>query len=269
MSHMVRRAALVLTAALALPAPAGAQEDAHGPWGHLPIFPSSLACADLPVFGAGVPDAPRIVAAQDGNAELRTVFADPDVLTLDRGTGAGVQVGQQFFVRRLLKGPSRSDISPRFPGFIHTVAWIAVTAADERFALAKVSRACDVIRAGDYLEPFAMPALPTAFAPAGKVQWPDMAKILYGRDGRGSMANGDIFSIDRGSSKGLTAGTRMVFYRDIRRGGPLVEVGEGITVAVTPEVATVVATSVKDTLRTGDWVAIRSAEPPATGGGRQ
>jgi hypothetical protein len=266
MTPMVRRAALVLTVALALPATAGAQVDAHGPWGHLPIFPSSLACADLPVFGAGVPDAPRIVTVQDGNAELRTVFAAPDVLTLDRGTTAGVQVGQQFFVRRLLKGPSRSDISPRFPGFIHTVAWISVTAADERFGLAKVVRACDVIRPGDYLEPFAMPTLPTAAAPGGKVQWPDMAKILYGRDGRGSMANGDLFSIDRGSSKGLTAGTRLVFYRDIRRGGPLVEVGEGVALAVTPDVATVVAPSVNDTLRTGDWVAIRSAEGAAPSG---
>jgi hypothetical protein len=269
MTHMVRRAALVLTAALAVPAIAGAQEDAHGPWGHLPVFPSTLACADLPVFGAGVPDAPRIIAAQDGNAELRTVFADPDVLTLDRGTSAGVQVGQQFFVRRLMKGPTRSDISPRFPGFIHTVAWISVSAADERFALATVTRACDILRAGDYLEPFTMPALPTAFAPSGTPNWPDMAKILYGRDGRASMANGDLFSIDRGSNKGLTAGMRMVFYRDIRSGGPLVELGEGIAVAVTPEVATVVATSVKDTLRTGDWVAIRGTDAPATGGGQK
>ena len=266
---MVRRAALVLATALALPAPAVAQADAHSPWGHLPVFPSTLACADLPVFGTGEPDAPRIIASQDGNAELRTVFANPDELTLDRGTGGGVQVGQQYFVRRLMKGPSRENISPRFPGFLHTVAWITVTAADERFALAHVTRACDIIRAGDYLEPFAMPALPTAFAPAGPPQWPDMAKILYGRDGRASMANGDLFSIDRGSNKGLTAGMRLVFYRDIGRGGPLVEIGEGIAVAVTPEVATVVATSVKDTLRNGDWVAVRSTEPAAAGGGRK
>jgi hypothetical protein len=270
MSHMVRRAALVLTAALAVPATAGAQADAHGPWGHLPVFPSSLACADVPVFGTGLPDSPRIIAVQDGNAQLRTAYADPDVLTLDRGTGAGVEVGQQFFVRRVTKGPSRQEPSARFPGAVHTAAWITVVAADERYALAKVVRACDVIRPGDYLEPYAQPTLPTAWTPAnGAPGYPDMAKVLFGRDGRLEFANGDVFAIDRGSSKGLTAGTRLVFYRDIRRGGPLVEVGEGVTVAVTAETATVAATSVKDSLRAGDWVAIRSAEPPTTGGGRQ
>jgi hypothetical protein len=257
---MVRRAALVLTVVLAAPAAAGAQVDAHGPWGHLPVFPAGLACTDVPVFAADVPDAPKIIAVQDGNASLRTAFADPDVLTLDRGTAAGVQVGQQFFVRRVTKGPTRQEITPRTPGALHTAAWITVTAADERYALAKVVRACDVIRPGDHLEPFAAPVLPTALGPNGTPGYPDMAKIMFGTDLRQSFGNGDMFAIDRGSSKGLSAGTRVVFYRDIRRGGPLVEVGEGVAVAVTADTATVAATTVKDSLRSGDWVAIRGAE---------
>jgi hypothetical protein len=68
---------------------------------------------------------------------------------------------------------------------------------------------------------------------------------------------GDFVSIDRGSSTGLTTGTRVAFYHDRQIGAPLVEVGTGIVLEVAAETAKVVLDSARFVVRTDDYWAIR------------
>lgn len=254
---MLHTAAPLATIALVLTATqAAAQPAPSGPFGRLPVSTMTLACTDVPAALSDVPAA-RVLAVQDGSANKREAAAGVDVLTLSGGTSAGLNVGDTYAVRR--RGEATHDAA-RLPTRVpvaRTVAWVTVTAADERYALAHIERACDAVLPGDAVEPAVEVALPATLGPSGPPMWPDMAKVLFGRDGRRTFANGDVFSIDRGTARGVVPGTRMVFYRDTRRNGPLVEVGQGVALTSTADSSTVVLTTVLDAVRSGDWVAIR------------
>jgi hypothetical protein len=256
----MRRIAPVCAVLVVLAAgPAAAQSplppDAFGALG---VYPKRLGCSDLPVHGEPRP-AHRIPAAHEGDAKLRRAFAIPDTVLIPGGTSVGLEPGQQFFVRRLLTSPDRVKPSLDRPGMVHTAGWITVTASDDFSAIARIDYACDGFLAGDYLEPFTPTPLPTAVADEGATQFADMGRLLFGTDGRRAFANGDLIVINRGSSHGVTAGSRLTIFRDPKTGGPLVEVGRAIVLAAAGDTATVIADRVRDALYAGDWVGTQAA----------
>src|SRR5207247_7928458 len=60
----------------------------------------AVACAPPPAFGTPT-GVPHVIGVQD--TVPRRLFGSRDLLVVDAGTGAGIQLGQEFFVRR----PSR------------------------------------------------------------------------------------------------------------------------------------------------------------------
>src|ERR1043166_8514381 len=81
---------------------------------------------------------------------------------LRAGRHNGIQVGQEFFVRRLQKERDQV-VSRETPGTVRTTGWIRVYAVDDEMSLVTIQYACDSVEPGDYLEPFAVPtALPRA-----------------------------------------------------------------------------------------------------------
>lgn len=228
-----------------------------GAFGALGMYPKRLSCADLPTFSEPRPTH-RLLAAHDGDTRLRRTYANPDTLTIPGGTSAGLQVGQQYFVRRLLTAPDHAKPSAAAPGMVHTAGWITITAADEHAALARIDHACDGFIKDDYLEPFRPAAMPAAVADLGPPTFDDMGQLMFGNDGRRSFANGDLVVINRGSTHGVTAGARLAIFRDVKTGGPLVPVGQAIVLTVGADTATVIADRVRDVLAAGDWVAAQS-----------
>jgi hypothetical protein len=236
---------------------ASAQEPVGpGSFGTLGMYPKRLSCADLPTYSEPRPTH-RLLAAHEGDAKLRRAFAAPDMLAIPGGTSAGLQVGQQFFVRRLLTSPNHEKPSVDTPGMVHTAGWVTVVGSDEFAALARIDHACDGFLKGDYLEPFVAVPLPAAVATQGAPKFDDMGQLLFGNDGRRSFANGDLIIINRGSQHRVTAGARLGIFRDTRTGGPLVLVGQGIVLTVGGDTATVIADRVRDVLLTGDWVGLQ------------
>ena len=232
-----------------------------GAFGALGMYPKRLSCADLPVFSAPRPEH-RLTAAHEADAKLRRSFAPPDTLMLPGGTAAGLQTGQQYFVRRLLLSPHHEKPSAAVPGMVHTAGWVTIIGADGFSALARIDHACDHFLKGDYLEPFTAAAMPAAVAAPGAPQFSDMGQLLFGSDGRRSFANGDLIVINRGSQHGLTAGARLSVFRDVKTGGPLVPVGHAIVLTVAGDTATVIADRVRDALAAGDWVGKDGAPRP-------
>lgn len=224
-------------------------------FGTLGMYPKRLSCADLPVYSSPVP-VHRLASAHEPDAKLRRAFAQPDTLTLPGGTTAGLQTGQQYFVRRLLLSPNHEKPSAAVPGMVHTAGWVTIVGSDSFAALARIDHACDGFLMGDYLEPFTPGPMPTAVAAPGTPQFTDMGRLLFGNDGRRSFANGDLIVINRGSSHGLMAGARLSVFRDTKRGGPLVPVGHAIVLTVAGDTATVIADRVRDALAAGDWVGL-------------
>lgn len=252
----MRRVALLCALMVGVGTAASAQNLPANAFGSLGIYPKRLSCSDLPTYSEPKPEH-RLASAHEGDGKLRRQFAAPDTLMIPGGTSAGLQVGQQYFVRRLLLSPTREKPSAKTPGTVHTAGWITIVGADNFAALARIDHACDGFLKGDFLEPFAAASLPASVEAPGDTKFDDMGKLLFGNDGRRSFANGDLIVINRGSSHGVTAGARLGVYRDVKSGGPLVPVGQAIVLTVGADTATVIADRVRDSLTAGDWVGVQ------------
>ena len=257
----MRTSALFFSAVFAAAVPAAAQQPlitlAPPPapiYGPRTVIPASLACVDVPVTAHQA--APLHIAAPHTGDAHEFSYRD-DVVVLNGGTPEGLMPGQRFFARRLLPPRSGAPVSEFDPGLVHTAGWLTVIAADEHSALARIDYACDAVAAGDYLEPYVEPTLPEAVATATESDFSNLARVLQGRDRHESFGAGDFLSINRGASQNITAGTRVAFYRDRRNGTPLVEIGTGIVMEVSPDTAKVVVDRARVVVQEGDYVAIR------------
>jgi hypothetical protein len=241
-------------ALLALTAPVIAQRAPAPALTGLPAEVISLACAPTIVYEP--PPMPlRVTGGQD--TIVRRSHAPGDLVTINAGTRNGIEVGQQYFVRRALVS-RREPITRETPASVRTTGWIQIWAVDDTMSLATISHACETIDVGDYLEPFALPQVPTPSAERPRAQRENYGRVLMGQDRRRTFAKGDYFGVDRGSDHGVERGMRFVLYRDKRtKGNFLFELGEAIAVDVKPDSATLQVTVALDAIHEGDYVAMR------------
>jgi hypothetical protein len=243
-----------LTVLLTAIAPAAAQRGPAPETTHLSADVLALAC--MPTLTYGLPPMPlRVTGGQD--SFVRRVYGPGDLVTINAGLDNGIEVGQEFYARRVQLQNSRM-VTRGAPGVIRTTGWIRVYAVDDRMALATITHACDTIETGDYLEPFVLPAVPPVAADAPRPQRENYGRILIGSDRRTSFGRGDFMIVDRGSDHGVTPGSQFVVYRDKRQAENfLYELGEAVAVDVKPETSTLRVTLSRDAFRAGDYVALR------------
>ena len=247
-------ALLVAAGVVAVVLPAFAQRaSAPKPTG-LPPEVLSLACN--PTLVHETPMTPlRVTGSQE--SFVRTTFAPGDLLTINAGTDNGIEVGQEFFTRRLIPLERRA-ISRDNPATVRTTGWIRVYAVDDEMSLATVTFACDSLELDDYLEPFVVPTIPTISTDKPKPQRDNYAHVVIGNENRSSFGRGDSFVVDQGSDHGITVGAQFVVYRDKReKGNFLFELGEAVAINVRPESSTLRATLSRDAFAVGDLVALR------------
>ena len=272
MSLTTRPTLVVLTAALlAAATPLLAQRGPAPEMTHLP--PDVIAQACSPTLAFDRPLASLLITGGQ-DASTRHVYGPGDLVTINAGSDNGIEVGQEYYVRRL-QAPRGSSISRANPASIRTAGWVRVYAVDKTMSLVTVSHACDVIDVGDYLEPFSLPRLSVPDANPPKPQKENYGHILIGTDRRTMFAKNDFFTVDRGSDHGVTLGARFIVYRDKRRMETLYlsaikelpdsittpeflyEMGEAVVVDVKPEVSTVRALFAREAFLSGDFVALR------------
>jgi hypothetical protein len=246
--------ALCAAAMLAVAMPVAAQRGPAAAPSHVPADVLALACS--PTVTSQAPAASlHVTGGQD--AAMRWVYAPGDLVTLDAGKQRGIEVGQQFYVRRLQR-LNRQSISSRTPATIHTAGWLRIYAVDDTMSLATIEHACDSIEVGDYLEPFALPDVHAAAEGAGAPEKDHYARVMLGTDLRQTFGKGDFFIINRGSREGVAPGTRFVVYRDKRAAQNfLFELGEATAVEVKADTATLQVTLSRDAIAEGDLVAQR------------
>ena len=250
-----RYAIAVIAWALLAAAPVAAQRTSLPPSTHLAPEVLALACAPGMTFEQ--PPTPlRITGGQD--SFTRQTYAPGDLLTINAGTDNGIEVGQEYYVRRI-QPAERRPVTRANPATIRTTGWIRVYAVDKQMSLATVVHACDTINVTDFLEPFVVPQVPTPADTARvKPQRGNYGKIVLGTDRRRSFGKGDFFIADRGSDHGVTVGARFAIYRDKRQAENfLYELGEAVAVDVRPETSTLQVTLSRDAFQAGDYVAIR------------
>ena len=250
------RTAAVFAALAPLAVPAGASAQTGPAWAatHLPADVLAMACAPSAVNE--VPTVPlRVTGGQ--SIEVRDSAAPGDLITINGGSANGIQVGQEFFVRRMLKDRDQV-VSPATPATVQTAGWIRVYAVDEVMSLATIVYGCDVVLVGDYLEPFTMPAGFVRTEKQGKPERDNYGRVLPGRDLRRVHGAGDFIVIDRGRDHGIEPGAHFVVYHDKGEAGNfLYEVGEAVAVEVRETSSTLTVTSSRNPVTVNDYVAMR------------
>jgi hypothetical protein len=243
---------LVATAAAMLMA--GAVDAQNDP--PLSVLQTSVACAPPPSFTGPPAGAPRIIGAQD--TVPRRLFGEHDLLVIDAGTASGLQLGQQFFVRRENRFGKPSGQHSRG---VRTLGWLRVVALNETTAIAAVQHVCGGIIQHDYLEPFTAPVVPAGAErddASGEPDFTKLARFVAANEDRQTAGAGDFMLIDRGAEQGMAPGTRVAVYRDTRSPHmPLASVGEAVVVSVGPTAALTRITRARDAVLSGDYVAIR------------
>ena len=249
-----RTTGIVILSAALLAVPLAAQRGPAPTGTGLPADVIALACAPSIVYEP--PPMPlRVTGSQD--SFVRRTHAPGDLVTINAGTRNGIDVGQEFYTRRLLTGV-RQPVSRRTPATVRTTGWIRVYAVDETMSLATITHACDTVDVNDYLEPLVLPqpVIPSADRP--KAQRENYGRVLVGVDRRRAFGKDDFFVVDRGSDHGVTLGTQFVIYRDKRVDRNfLFELGEAFAVEVKPESSTLRITKASDAVLAGDYVAMR------------
>lgn len=257
---------VLLTVALLLAAAVPGRAQTRGPLGPHAVLPAHIVCAELPV--AAPPTAALTIAGADA-VDGRSSLATGDSVVINAGTASGLAVGQRYVSRRLGMPPRFFPKKGEGYGAVRTTGVITLTAVNENMAIGRIELACDNVGPGDLLEPYQEPVVP-APAAAGEPQFEDRAQVLFGADTRSTVGDGEIFSIDRGSTTGITPGARFALYRDPGRRAmtygamygvaqpclPLVYIGEAVVLEVRDTTSKAILVTTKDAVETGD-VAVR------------
>jgi len=252
MKHILR-----LAVALALMTTTSAVADAQN------ALRMAAACAPRAVTAPLPIDALRLIGAQD--SVVKQLFGTGDLVVIGGGRARGVELGQQYFVRRQALSRNRTG-----PHSVSTAGWIRVVAVDDTTSIALVDFACDGLRAGDHLDPYVAPALPPhaklTHTPGG-LGLSAPGRLLFGDNERTSGAVGDFMVTDLGQTRGAAAGMRFAIYRNVLVPGlPLTAVGEAIVVFADPETSVVRLTRARDAVYGGDLLIPRrprGSEPAA------
>jgi hypothetical protein len=218
----------------------------------------TVGCAPLPNEALPPLSAPRITGSQD--VVHRSTFGTPELLVVNAGTSQGMQVNQQYYVRRLLRGAETKF--DKLPHEVQTAGWVRIVAANETTSIAIPDHACTDIREGDYLEPFVAPPLPEgdifAAVTKGEQDFKNYSRVLYAALERLSAGTGDFIVIDHGTDREINVGSHFAIWRDLQKTGlPLTAIGEATAVSVSPDRAVLLVTRSRDAVFKNDIVVPR------------
>lgn len=255
MSRNVRsliRTAAAMSSILVAPIVANAQDPAAR--GVVRDYAAELACGARAV---GMPPDTSIRVGA-GREHGKALFGLYDPLVIKAGTSHGLKVGQEYFVRRIV--PDRF-VRPGSDGVatasIHTAGWIRIVDVQSDSAIATVTKLCDGIQEGDYLEPFEKPVLPPTSATPGEPDFANPGHLVMADERRQMAAQGDLMVLDRGSDHGLHGGQRLTIFRPTAGGtGPIARIAEATAVVVGPETTVIRIDKASDAVFVGDLVAI-------------
>jgi hypothetical protein len=214
-----------------------------------------VAASCAPVLNGVAERAPahalRIVGGQD--TVPHALFGTRDLVIVNGGTAAGLQLDQQFAIRRayVFGRPRKNDLRT-----IHTTGRLRIVSINNMTAVGQIEEVCDGVLAGDYLEPFVAPAPvpPSGDKAFADLDFSSLSRVLFGDEQRRIAGPGDFMMLDQGAAS-LTPGTRVAVYRDLQSTGvPLTAIGEGVIVSRPDGTAVMRVTSARDAVRTGDYV---------------
>jgi hypothetical protein len=213
---------------------------------------AELACAPRSPLIA--PDVGIRIAP--GSERLKALYAPGDEVLINAGTANGIEVGQRYFVRRIVSDRFTEETLRGFdPVSVHTAGWVEIVGVQERTSTARVVRACDGVLVGDYLETFRPPVVPGSDA-EGHPDFAHPARVILGDDRRQLGAAGSMMVLDRGTDGGLRPGQRLTLFR-VSRTGPAWPIGTGTVLEIDRSTSVFRIDRSSDAVYVGDLAAIQ------------
>ena len=196
------------------------------------LTPAEIAIACAPPVESPGPSTLRLMAAQD--PVPHTVFGNRELVVVNGGTNAGVQLGQQYYVRHA--GRSMMNMGYSSSPAVRTAGWVRIVSVNDTLAIATVDYTCMEMTADDYLEPYAAPAPVVLDDLVADPDFTSLGRVVAAGYDRQIAAPGDFAVIDRGSEQGVAPNMRFAIYRDIGpKGAPLTAIGDVIVISVTKD----------------------------------
>ena len=218
---------------------------------------AAYACSLAPLTGPAPASALRIAGSQDTSA--RSLFGSRDLLVINGGTTAGVQLGQRYFTKHQVTYGAGTAAPIHAP---HTTGWVLVVAVNDTTAIASVEFACDGMEVDDYLTPFVMPVVPSDADRPDTSGTPDFSSplghVLFGKEARDTGVAGDFMLLDRGAKQGMVPGAKLAVYRDLHVNGvPLASIGGAIVVSTAETMSVMRIVATRDVIQSGDYVVLK------------
>jgi hypothetical protein len=230
---------------LIMTAPAARAQEAS------PALLAQANCAPVPGSATAPAGVLRVVGGQ--MQEPRTIFGPHDLLVIGGGGAQGVQLGQQFFVRRAHDAGIQKSTGVHA---VNTVGGIRIVAMNSSTAIASVDFACEAMMVDDFLVPYVEPVLPPNAAhtdTSGELDFSAPGHLLFASDDRLTDGVGGFMVADIGANKGAAPGARFAVYRNLGVARlPLAAVGEAIVVSAGPDTSVVRLTLARDAVASGD-----------------
>jgi len=175
----------------------------------------TIRCAST--IADGEDDSLKILGSELGSERIS--FATRDVVYLNKGSNAGVRVGDVYTAHHKTY-KVKHPISTRTIGQkIETTGWLRVLLVSENSSTAIVETACWDMHPGDFLKPYEQPNVPLVrmgvpppnrlTPPSGKAS----GHIIDHEMDKAATGQGDLLSIDLGSSDGIAPGNRLTVFR--------------------------------------------------------
>ena len=248
-----RRQAVLVAVGVAMGAAAAAAHQRIGPGQQSKRdLPRELACGVQSPVTAPVP----MIRVVGGSEPRKSLFGTGDTVIISAGTEHGVAPGQQYFVRRVTPDRYTEPVPNFFPVSVHTAGWVRVVEADATMSFATIVYACNGVDEGDFLEPFELPAAPTASI-GGEPDFSNPGNLIVADDRRQLAAPGDFVAFNRGSDHGLRPGQRLTVFRYTANGaGPIYRVATATAMVIKPESSLIRIDTAATPIYVGDLVAV-------------
>jgi hypothetical protein len=225
----------------------------------VPDYDPAAVCGPAEADGP-VPSFGKIRSRQDERTQ--GFFAAGDELLIEGGSESGLEIGQNFIVRRRYQTTLTTKKGVIVEGE-HSSGLLQIVSVERQSSTAVIVYSCDEMVAGDYLAPFT-PDPVRATDPVGLPGFDNAARILFADAGQMVGAPRRMMVIDRGTAHGLQPGQRLTLFRRSRFSGakPAI-VGEAVVVATRKLSATVRVEQATDVIFFGDSGDFAAPQRPA------
>jgi hypothetical protein len=184
--------------------------------------PSDLYCSGL-VTTESVPRDTYIITGEQSNAKI--TFDEGEYVYVNKGSGQGVKVGDEFYVVRPVTDATKIDWTKWQSAILHKMGtvWedegrVKVIVARPDVSIAQVEHSCDYMQRGDIVLPFVeRPAPPLKAednfdrfaAPNGK----PLAMVITGKKFQQQVGDNDVIYINLGNNQGVQVGQYFRIFR--------------------------------------------------------